>query len=326
MTGRWMWHGGGLRAAQAHFGGDPQAWLDLSTGINSHAWPIPPLDIDWARLPDEQHLRGLEATAAAHFGVDPACVCALPGTELGLRLLGPLLPGPARHVTPGYRTHAEMWPVGAPVSIDALADADGQTLILANPGNPDGRVTARAALLEMLDRRGSDGWLLIDEAFADVDPTISLTDCIAADRRLLIFRSFGKFFGLAGVRLGFLLGPPSVLDRIRHLLGAWPLPDSTIRIGIAAYADRDWIDAMRGRLHTEAAMLDARLAALGYRVTGACPLFRLLHVDDAPALFTRLARRTILTRPFADDPHGLRIGLPANADALARLEAALRDG
>lgn len=326
MTDRWMWHGGGLRSAQAHFGGDPQAWLDLSTGINPHPWPIPPLAIDWARLPDAQGLARLEAVAGDHFGVDAACVCALPGTEIGLRLLGQLLPGPARHVAPGYRTHAEMWPAGAPVSIDALADADGQTLILANPNNPDGHIPARATLLDMLDRRGDDGWLLIDEAFADADPTISLTDRIAPDRRLLILRSFGKFFGLAGVRLGFLLGPPSFLAHMRRLLGAWPLSASTIRIGAAAYADRDWIHATRARIHTAAAMLDDRLTHIGVRTTGGCPLFRLLHVDDAHALFDRLARQAILTRPFAYNPRWLRIGAPPDTAALDRLIAALTHG
>lgn len=323
MTDRWTWHGGGLQAARAHYGDTDAPWLDLSTGINPHGWPVPDLSIDWTRLPEEGDLKALERAAAAHFGADPDHVCALPGTEIGLRLMGDLIPGPACHLRPSYRTHGDMLPGSTPV--DDPMQAGSATLILANPNNPDGRLYDIAQLLPLIDQRG-DGWLIIDEAFADTHPNHSLTGEVAEGRRLLIFRSFGKFFGLAGVRLGFLIGPPSFLARVRHRLGAWPLSAAAIAIGTAAYLDRSWIDAMRARLDAEATALDTRLARIGYRPTGACPLFRLLEVQDGPALFDRLARRAILTRPFAENPRWLRIGLPADAAAADRLEAALRDG
>lgn len=326
MTGRWTWHGGGLAAARAHYGDAAGPWIDLSTGINPHGWP--PADriaIDWRHLPDEGDLRALEQAAAAHFGADPAHVCAVPGTEIGLRLIGERLDGPAFHRSPSYRTHGDMMPGSRAVTADRLDEADGATLILANPNNPDGGSLAAASMLDLLGRRGN-GWLLVDEAFADTDPAPTMAGQVAEERRLIVFRSFGKFFGLAGVRLGFVLGPRVVIDPLRQRLGAWPLSAAAIAIGMAAYRDRGWIDAMRMRLVGDAAALDAVLRRAGFDAVGDCPLFRLIETDDAMALFERLARRSILTRPFDEQPRWLRLGLPADEAALARLEAALGDG
>jgi cobalamin biosynthetic protein CobC len=167
MTDRWTWHGGGLQAARAHYGDADAPWLDLSTGINPHGWPMPELPIDWTRLPEEADLKALERAAAAHFGADPDHVCALPGTEIGLRLMGDLIPGPACHLRPSYRTHGDMLPGSTPV--DDPMQAKSATLILANPNNPDGRLYDPARLLPLIDQRG-DGWFIVDEAFADTHP------------------------------------------------------------------------------------------------------------------------------------------------------------
>jgi len=323
MNDPWTWHGGGLVAARRHFGeGD---WIDLSTGINPHPWPgAARMAFDWQRLPEPEGLVALERVAASHFGVDPRHVCAMPGSEIGLRLVGALIGGPAQHIAPGYRTHGAMIGGSAATMFDAVRD--GGTLILANPNNPDGRVIDRDTIQILLRERGPDGWLLVDEAFADADPAVSLASAVSDEQRLIVFRSFGKFFGLAGVRLGFVLGPQAIIAALREKLGAWPLSTAAIAIGTAAYADREWVAATRDRLPRDAAAIDAVLIRRGYQPIGACPLFRLIEVDDARGLFDRLARRTILTRPFAGQPRWLRIGLPADANALARLDAALADG
>jgi cobalamin biosynthetic protein CobC len=322
MSDPWTWHGGGLQAAKHHFGGDD--WIDLSTGINPHPWSgAATMAFDWQRLPDREGLARLEAVAAACFGVDARHVCAVPGTEIGLRLVGALVGGAAQHVAPGYRTHGEMIAGSAAVGWPAPGDSAGN-LILANPNNPDGRAVTAAAMRDLLERRA--GWLLVDEAFADTDPASSIAASVGDTRRLIVFRSFGKFFGLAGVRLGFVLAPQAIVSALRERLGAWPLSAAAIAIGTAAYADAGWIAAARQRLGEEAAVLDAMLVRRGHRPVGACPLFRLIEADDAHALFEHLARRAILTRPFADQPRWLRLGLPADADALARLAAALADG
>lgn len=325
MTGSWTWHGGGLEAARRKFGPgkDGGAWIDLSTGINPHPWPgAAEMVFDWQRLPEPEALVRLEAAAGAYLGVDPCHICAVPGTEIGLRIVGTLIGGAAHHVTPGYRTHGEMIANSTAIDRTAVHRVAGN-LILANPNNPDGRALTAKAVQGLQDR---DGWLLVDEAFADVDPALSVAPSIDDAQKLIVFRSFGKFFGLAGVRLGFVLAPQAIVAALRERLGAWPLSAAAIAIGTAAYADSGWIAATRRRLRQDAAALDAMLARRGFRPVGACPLFRLVQVDDAHALFERLARCAILTRPFADQPHWLRIGLPADSAALARLEAALGDG
>jgi len=318
----WTWHGGQLAHARDAFGDSDAPWIDLSTGINPHSWPgVGGLEIDWARLPDPAALADLEIAAAQYFAADPACVLALPGTEIGLRLLGEILPKPVRHVWPSYRTHREMAPDAVAVAL-ATADASEGTLILANPHNPDGRT----APPEILNAQMECGWLVVDEAFADTDPSRSLAGKVSEDRRLIVLRSFGKFFGLAGVRLGFLIASPARIAEFRARIGAWPVSAAAIAIGTAAYRDTAWIADMRAQLRREAATLDRVLAAHGYPPAGDCPLFRLIKTGDAHALFERLARRSILTRPFDYDPRWLRVGLPPNAAALARLDAALGDG
>ncbi|MBB5707977.1 threonine-phosphate decarboxylase [Sphingopyxis panaciterrulae] len=326
MSEPWTWHGGGLSAAKHRFGTGSESWIDLSTGINPNPWPdADGVEIDWGRLPEHDAIAGLEAVAAAYFGVAAHQVCVVPGTEIGLRLVGALLGGEARYAAPGYRTHGEMISGAMATDPDGI-ERHGGSIILANPNNPDGRIVPPAMLRELLASRGGTGWLLVDEAFADFDPALSIAPAVNDDARLILFRSFGKFFGLAGVRLGFVLGPGPVLHDLRALLGAWPVSTAAVAIGTAAYADADWIAATRRRLPGQAAALDALLREAGYAPVGACPLFRLVETTDARALFERLARHAILTRPFTDEPQWLRFGLPTDEAALPRLKAALSDG
>ena len=321
MSDRWTWHGGGGAAAAEHFGGDD--WIDLSTGINPLPWDVTKAGpIDWTRLPDDGALATLESAAAKHFGVDAASVCAVPGSEMGLRMLDALgLPEPYRHMVPSYGTHAEALPGSTPVSTEAM-EAGGGTLLLANPNNPDGRLLSADGLRH---RMGQGETLVIDEAFADAAEGVSLLGGPVGER-LVVLRSFGKFFGLAGVRLGFVVASPARIAPLRRRLGSWPVSAAAIAIGTAAYRDTDWMVATRAALVKEAARLDALLRAHGLEPQGDCPLFRLVKLDGAGALFDRLARRGILTRPFAYAPDWLRIGLPADDAAYARLDAALADG
>ncbi|OCC24184.1 threonine-phosphate decarboxylase [Croceicoccus estronivorus] len=327
VTAQWTWHGGGLAAARAYFGDQGEPWIDLSTGINPHAWPQTcTIPVDWQRLPECEALSDLEAAAAAHFDADPAHVCALPGTEIGLRLAGECFSAPAFYLTPSYRTHGEIIVGARPLTMDALHLADGATLILANPNNPDGRLLSPVQLTKLLAQRGPQGWLIVDEAFGDCDPSNCMASAVRDNRRLVVFRSFGKFFGLAGLRLGFMVGPRPMIAHLRRRIGAWPVSAAAIAVGRAAYRDHAWISATRDRLREEALALDALLHDKGLPSSGACPLFRLVEIDKAMPLFERLARQSILTRPFNDLPNRLRIGLPANATEFSRLEAALSDG
>ncbi len=320
MIGR-TFHGGRIAEARAVYGNAEGSWLDLSTGINPHSWPgADNLEIDWHSLPDDRALADLEDAAGAYFGIDPAHVCTVPGSEIGLRLLGLLGSGSTAYLAPSYRTHAEMAPGSIAVAPADLPACNAATIILANPNNPDGRLPDVAALVRPGRR------LIVDEAFADPAPRISAVGHVRDDRGIVVVRSFGKFFGLAGVRLGFVIGPRPLVGRLRAVLGSWPVSAAALAIGRAAYRDRAWIAAMRRRLPADAAALDIVLARHGLRATGACPLFRLVKTDDAAALFDRLARRNILTRPFDYDARWLRLGLPGSDHALARLDRALADG
>lgn len=326
----WTIHGGRMDGARRAYPYAPAPWIDLSTGINPVGWPgAARLDIDWRHLPEDGALRALEATAAAHFGAAAQAVCALPGTEFGLRALGQLgLPAPYRHVAPGYGSHGVAFPGSRPIAFERLEDeaAQGGTMLLANPANPDGRLIPVANLIALADRAAAaGGWLVVDEAFIDAHADGSIRPALAADAPVIVLRSFGKFFGLAGVRLGFAIGPEPVTTRWRAMIGSWPVSAAAIAIGTAAYADAAWIAATRTALADRAAALDAVLRRHGLAPMGASPLFRLVE-GDAAVLFERLARQGIWTRPFDYDPRWLRLGVPGDRAALDRLDRALGDG
>lgn len=326
-------HGGKVETARALF---PQAvlpWMDLSTGISPWAYPVGGLRADaFTRLPEPEALAGLEAAAAGYLGVaESARVVATPGSDLALRLLGRLfLSSNVGVVRPGYSGHVLAW-AGTPIrtiSVEALESA-AQThdlILLANPNNPDGRCVERGRLLAIaatLAARG--GALVVDEAFADVSPALSLCENQVGNQGegLIVFRSFGKFFGLAGVRLGFVIAGAEVAGRFRQALGDWPLSGLAIEIGTRAYRDREWQAAQRARLVSSAQRLDALLGRAGLAVAGGTSLFRLARCPDADVTFRRLAAHSILTRPFSSDGTLLRIGIPADELQWARLSEAL---
>lgn len=321
-----MFHGGCLDAAAQYFPDAPQPWLDLSTGINPVAWaPTRPPAVDLQALPSAAALRALEAAAAAAFGAEHLAIAALPGSEIGLRLLATIdLPAPLHRVGPGYRTHAEALPGARVLDAGAITEVAEGTLLLANPNNPDGRVLAPDLLLQAARRLAdAGGMLVIDEAFADATPEASVLPHLHAHDRVLVFRSFGKFFGLAGVRLGFACSAADVVATLRERLGSWPVSATAIAIGTAAYRDTAWADRARRALVERRAALDALLHRHGLAPCGESSLFRLVQTPYAAELFDRLARRGILTRPFDYAPEWLRLGVPADAAALQRLDEAL---
>ncbi|TPG52952.1 aminotransferase class I/II-fold pyridoxal phosphate-dependent enzyme [Sphingomonas glacialis] len=322
-------HGGRIDAAAARYPAAPVPWLDLSTGINPNGYnPAALAEGDPYALPSPSRLAALEDAAAAAFGMTCGAIAAVPGSEIGLRLLATMgLPGPACVVAPSYGSHAAAFPNATPVAGDALAGAEWRSALLANPNNPDGRLLAPETLLALTRSRAADGgWLVIDEAFADCVAGASVLPLLDADDRVLVFRSFGKFYGLAGVRLGFVCGPEAIVARYRERLGSWPVSSAAIEIGIAAYRDVAWQGATRIRVAAQAAALDEVLRRHGLAPRGDCPLFRLVEMPDAGLLFERLAAAGILTRPFDYAPDWLRIGLPGSADALARLDRSLGGG
>jgi cobalamin biosynthetic protein CobC len=320
-------HGGALDRAIARFGGARRDWVDLSTGINPWPYPIPALSADaWTRLPDEGALDALATAARAFYGAPAeAALAVAPGSQALIQLLPRLLPPTEVAVVgPTYAEHARCWALaGHRVRVVDGAEADGAVLVLVNPNNPDGRSWSPAELSALAERQAARGGLLVvDEAFAEVVPEGSAVPH-AGVPGLVILRSFGKFFGLAGLRLGFAFGPAELIRRLNAAFGPWAVAGPALEIGRAALSDAAWTAATRARLRSAARALDAVLSAAGLDPVGGTDLYRLVRVPSAGRLADRLGRHHILVRRFDDRPDWLRFGLPPDDAAATRLRAAL---
>lgn len=306
-------HGGNLAWAAARFPAAPRPWLDLSTGINPWPYKILPEDgADLHRLPDAAMEAALCAAIAARLGLDDAARIVLaPGSESLIRLLPRLLPsGPVAILAPSYGGHAEAWALAGHAILPSAnpLQVAAPVRVLVSPNNPDGRVFD-------IGVAPPDSLLVLDRAFAPF-AAAPPGECIA-------LYSFGKFFGLPGLRLGFAVAPVPWAARLRAGLGAWPVNALALRVACRAYADTAWIAATTQQLAVARQRLDALLAAHGWVVAGGTDLFRLLRDARAPALFRHLAAAGILTRVFDYDATLLRLGLPGAEAEWQRLHMAL---
>ena len=328
--GAFTYHGGALEVARRLAPQAPAPWIDLSTGVNPHAYPLPDLKPGaWSRLPESRELSRLEAAAALRYGAAATNVVAGPGSQALIHALSHILPhGAVGALGPTYSGLASAFAAAGARVVEAkrLEDMDAlDVAIVVNPNNPDGRIIRRNDLLalhERLARRGSV--LIVDEAFADFDAEQESLAPALPSSGVVVLRSFGKTYGLAGLRLGFALASPDIVRPLRAALGPWPVSGPAIAIGIRALADSDWLEATRARLASDAARLDALLHGAGWRIIGGTRLFRLAAQAEARAAFERLLVAGILTRPFADAPQWLRFGIPGDANAWERLAVALR--
>ncbi len=319
-------HGGALEQARRVYPGAPTPWIDLSTGVNPHSYPVQALPAAaWTRLPEAEAVAALEVAAAASYGSPPwSSTVAAPGTQAIIQLLPGLLPGrDVRVLGPTYAEYERVFARRAALRVVAhpsdLAGAD--VAIVVNPNNPDGRLLSPAALTAVVP---SVGALVVDEAFMDaLEPGSSLVPHLPP--RAVVLRSFGKFYGLAGLRLGFAVAAPDLVHELRDRLGPWAVSGPALAVGSEALADTGWQVASRHRLAGEAARLDRVLAGAGLEPVGGTPLFRLARHPRADAVFDALGQAGILTRPFTRDATWLRFGLPGADEHWARLKAALSE-
>jgi cobalamin biosynthesis protein CobC len=322
-------HGGDLAAARRLFPDAPGPFLDLSTGINPISYPLPHLSPDlFARLPQSEALAALAAAAANAYDAPSAAhvVCA-PGTQILLPLVAGLIrSGSTAVVTPTYGEHARAAAlaghrVAELADIDPVPDAD--LVLVTNPNNPDGRLFDKVDLIALAKRlRARNGLLVVDEAFMDVGPPGASMASQVGRGGIVVLRSFGKFFGLAGIRLGFALASPDAATRLRAQLGPWAVSGPALAIGTKALADRAWIQDTRRRLADGIARLDKILAAAKLDIAGGTTLFRLVraHASD---LFGHLGRAGIFVRIFPENPTWVRFGQTAAEHDWARLQIAM---
>lgn len=325
-------HGGKLRAAAQHYGIALADWIDLSTGINPLGYPIPAIDpACWQRLPENDD--GLEAAAAAYYRSERLLV--LPGSQAAIQVLPALFaPAAVACLTPIYEELPQAWQRAGhrlrrlPTLQRALAAATPNVL-LCNPNNPSALTLPRSALLDAaakLQQRG--GWLIVDEAFADTEAENGIAALAGSAQapNLIVLRSLGKFFGLAGARVGFIFGVAEKLDRLREAIGPWPVSHPARDVARQALADSAWQAASRVRLAGSSLRLAELLAPLGE--VNRTALFCTLSVPDSAAHLTALhehfARRAILTRRF--EQHALlRFGLPGSEEQWQRLTTAIAE-
>jgi cobalamin biosynthetic protein CobC len=319
-------HGGGLLQVAREYGIAPEQWLDLSTGINPQGWPVPVLPAEcWQRLPQGED--GLIESARLYYRTPHLLPVA--GSQAAIQALPRLRPASrVGLLSPAYAEHAHAWQreghETVPLTVDNIETALRQldVLLLINPNNPTGERFTPAQLLQwhgVLAARG--GWLVVDEAFIDATPEQSIADACGAEG-LVVLRSLGKFFGLAGARVGFVLAWPALLQRIRVLLGPWAVSGPSREVARLALRDRSWQQATRERLDGEGERLAELLRRYGLEPAGGTALFQYCPTGEAERLYQRLAAQGILVRLFVV-PAALRFGLPATESGWRRLASVL---
>ncbi|WP_266168453.1 threonine-phosphate decarboxylase CobD [Dyella subtropica] len=319
-------HGGRLLRAAREYGIAPEAWLDLSTGISPFAWPVPPIPAEaWHRLPEDDD--GLIDVARAYYGT----VSLLPvaGSQAAIQML-PMLRSRSRVgvLSPGYAEHAHAWEqaghrVERCSAIELFARAASfDVIVLMHPNNPGGECFEQEQLLGLhAALAGRGGWLMVDEAFIDATPERSLC-ALPARPGLIVLRSIGKFFGLAGARAGFVSTTTDLLVALGERLGPWTLTGTTRHVLKLALADRDWHAQARERLHASSVRLAELLTRHGLPPSASSAFFQWCCDERAPSLQRALARQGVWVRRF-ETPASLRFGLPGDDAAFARLDTTL---
>lgn len=323
-------HGGGVTAAAALYGGRPEDWLDLSTGISPFPASLPEIALRaWHRLPDEWLVRDARLAARDYYRSGDILPLPVPGTQSVIQLLPRLIGGEGRVAVlgPTYGEYERAFR-SAGCTIDLLDSLDGirdnhALVVVVNPNNPDGRIHRPEVLADLSRSMAARGaFLVIDEAFGDTVPEASVVGDVAGNPNLVVFRSFGKFFGLAGLRLGFVVAARPILDQFEGLLGPWAV--SGPALSVATSLLRSDTTAMRLAIVERSNALQAVLQAGGLHVAGGTALFSLVTHGAVDALHAHLCVHHILVRKFDYAPHWLRFGTTADQEGDKRLAAALQ--
>ncbi|QMU57108.1 MAG: threonine-phosphate decarboxylase [Boseongicola sp.] len=315
-------HGGDLARAINTYGGTANDWIDLSTGINRRAYPVPMLsDAAWRSLPDKDATANLlQAARTAYRTTWPMTQMA--GAQAAIQLLPRLAtPGEARILSPTYNEFQAAlndanWTVTRVTSETDLPGAD--VAIVVNPNNPTGHHIHPEALHKLAQKVGI---LIVDESFGDATPDLSLLPGTMPEN-VVVLRSFGKFFGLAGARLGFVAGPQNMIDQIQSGAGPWPASGPAIEIGTKALNDLNWQDNMRTQLAEDASRMDSIAIKAAWIPVGGTHLFRTYDTGAAAACQEMLANSRIWSRIFPYSNSWMRLGFPGSEEEWERFEDA----
>ncbi len=335
-------HGGNLKQAMAYFGGNRDEWHDLSAGLNPNFYPVSEHIVraeDWHRLPEMNE----EFLNAAREYYQCENLLAVAGSQAAIQALPRILSSgilslqPQSRVvvsSPSYAEHLHQWTRSGYFEVcevpylglaNAVSKAD--IMVVCNPNNPTGELIQPELLLEWAEYlacRG--GFLIVDEAFADLQPHYSVAS-YTEHAGLIVLRSFGKFFGLAGARLGFVAAQNHVLNRLAAHLGPWAVGEVAQNIARLALQDQLWQKSARQTLSLQGLRLRQLLSTQGIQSAGT-DLFQWCSEQSlqgrSQELWQFLAERRIWTRLFRQSAKGLRFGLPANELAWQALHSALQ--
>ncbi|MEP0520734.1 MAG: aminotransferase class I/II-fold pyridoxal phosphate-dependent enzyme [Hyphomicrobiales bacterium] len=310
-------------------GSDKDSWLDLSTGINPTPYPIPTLsNTDWQTLPLKRDLEALLLAARVAYDIPKKIeVMAGPGTEALIWQLPNIIVGSANIIGPTYSSHSASWSHWNSVPTSISSNEPWPThkhLVLVNPNNPTGNFINADKLISFAKKLNPGCILVIDEAFMDCTPELSVIPHLSPDLPILVLRSFGKFFGLAGLRLGFAVGPPNLIRQLNARFGDWSVSGPALQIGKQALDDHKWQGLMRDHLQGRMNQLYGFLKRPD-TVLGRTNLFLLYQHQQAKRLHNFLARQKIWTRIFLDQPDWIRFGVPGSIKDFSRLAQGFYD-
>ncbi|MEM1110495.1 MAG: threonine-phosphate decarboxylase [Pseudomonadota bacterium] len=322
-------HGGDLVSASDRYGIPIEDWTDLSTGINPVPYPVGPIPPSvMTQLPYQR--REFEGAVCSYYGRHNWL--AVSGSQAAIQALPSWLPElPALVPDVGYQEHAYQWlnaglhierypaMAGHAAALTALDKAINARsachLVLIQPNNPSGLLLSIDHVLDCASRLTDGGCVVADEAFIDTSPGQSLLRA-GGDHwphNLIVLRSFGKFFGLAGLRLGFIFAAPERLAAIRRLQGPWAVNGPAQWVAQQALKDVAWQTQARLGLEQNSAMMQRQLEPLFVRL-GATLVARtsffhsyLMSAQNGHALADQLAEQGILVRVI-DENEGLTKG------------------
>jgi cobalamin biosynthesis protein CobC len=323
-------HGGALSEAIARYGGTASEWLDLSTGISPFSLPLPEFSADcWRRLPEQAEVQRVCELAMRHYGGSVVPI-AVPGTQSAIQLLPFLTPNASEVaiVSPTYGEYQQAYQ-RMDMAIDPIETLDGATetrasvAVLANPNNPNGRETSRDDIFGFA-RAQRHRLVIVDEAFADMRQDLTMAGAAGTEPNLIVMRSFGKFFGLAGLRLGFVFAEAGLAKILSDRLGPWAVSGPALAIAAHAFSRIDLISDLRKKMEKAHAMTRSALNMAGVSIVGETALFFYCEVGDGAAVRDLLASHKVLVRAFDHSPSRIRIGLAPDDLSAVRLRETMR--